>query len=206
MESSSHQQAKAVLDQALKELKEIDESGGWEIFGHGKGVEQMRKPSEVLFLIRGVCEVPLDHETIRDFIWATENKKKYDPAIAEVRVLETLSEDSRICYTKIKTPLVLSDRESVIVEGITQDEDENFYYVEKSIDYPSLPSAEGTIRVNLIIKGFVIKPIGPRSASLSYIFNLDPRGSLPEAVVNFIQKSQAKIAGTVRDLLKAGER
>ncbi|OMJ67481.1 hypothetical protein SteCoe_35346 [Stentor coeruleus] len=205
MEASLNQRAKETLDRAMNDLKEVNESGGWEVFGHGKKIEQMRKPSDVLFLIRGVCTIPLDHETVKAFVEKPENRPKFFTDISEVRVLETLSDGSQITLNVIKCPPGVSDRESITVCGVRVDDEENIYIAERSIDYGH-PVQDGKVRVDLHMSGFVIQPVGPRECTLAYIFNLDPKGALPEAFVNLVQKKQAKVPGIVRELLKSGER
>ena len=198
--------ARSVLAQALKDLKEIDESGGWEIFSRGKKVEKMRKPSEVLFLIRGVCEVPLSFEEVRDFLRKPTSRVKYITDMTNVDEVLIFGDGVSITRNTIKTPPGVSDRDAVTVNGMCEDQDECFYIAERSVEYPPLPPQDGFIRSNLLLSGFVVRPIGPRSTVLSYVFNLDPRGALPEAFVNFVQKEQAKVPGIVRELMKNGER
>jgi hypothetical protein len=206
MEPSYEQYAKGVLQQAFADLKDIDESGGWEVFGHGKKVEQMRKPSDVLFLFRGICTVPLDHETVRDFLKRPENRPKYSTDIKEVVILETFDDGTVVNVNKIWTPPGVSNRDSVTVFGVMQDEEENIYIAERSVEHKGYPEQNGYVRVNLMMSGFVIRPIGPRECTLSFVFNLDPRGSLPEGFVRMVQKKEAKMPGYIRDLLKKGER
>lgn len=205
MEGSFENYVKSVLSDALNSLKEIDESGGWEIFSRSKKIEKMRKPSEVLFLIRGVCEVPLSFEEVRDFLHKPDSRLKYISDLSEVNVVSTIGEDITITHNKIKTPPGISNRDSVTVNGMFEEND-TFYIAERSIEYPEIPPIDGTVRANLLMSGFVVRPIGPRSTMLSYVFNLDPRGALPEAFVNIVQKKQAEVPGIVRELLKAGER
>ncbi|OMJ66736.1 hypothetical protein SteCoe_36322 [Stentor coeruleus] len=206
MEGSLEQKAREVVTQALADLKSIDVSQGWDIFSTDNDVQQMRKPLENLFLVRGQTEVPLDFEIIRDFVHNIDHKHKYHTDFEEVRVVEAFSDELKIIHHKIKTPPGVANRESVVVQGLFSDEEENVYLVERSIEHPSVPVTAGYVRVDLYICGFVIRPTGPRSATLSYIFHLDPKGSLPTFFVNLIQKDKASIPFTVRELLKSGER
>ena len=206
MEGSFEQQARTVIAQALKDLKEIDESAGWEFFSRSKGVDKMRKRSDVLFLIRGVCEVPLSFEEVRDFLTNTSNRPKYVTDISSVDQVLSFPDGPSITHNHIKTPPGVSNRDSVTVNGVYEDEDENIFIAERSIEYPQIPPVDGVVRANLLLSGFVVRPTGPRTTMLSHVFNLDPRGSLPEAFINLVQKAQANVPGNIRELLKSGER
>ncbi|OMJ66746.1 hypothetical protein SteCoe_36311 [Stentor coeruleus] len=206
MEGSLEQKAREIANQALVDLKSIDASQGWEIFSTENDVQQMRKPLDNLFLVRGQTEVPLDFELVRDFVHNIENKTKLDEYFEEVKLVESFSNDLRIIHHKIKCPPGVTNRESVVVQGLFSDDQENYYIVERSIEHPSVPITDAYVRVDLYMWGFVIKPTGPRSATLSHVFHLDPKGSLPNFFVNLVQKCQAATPGMVRELLKSGER
>lgn len=206
MEGGFEQEARKLLEESLQALKVLDTSTGYEVFSHSKQVESMRKPSDTLFMLRGVCEVPLDYETIRDFIKEPSNKAKWDPDMEEVREVIKYSDDISIVYNRIKTPPGVSGRDAVYVQGVFMDDDENIFIPSRSVDFPGLPIVNGIVRVNVNMAGYVIKPTGPRSSVLSYIFNVDPKGALPNMLVNLVQKTQTRFPGAIRDLLKAGER
>lgn len=206
MESFGQEEAMKVLAQSLEDLKSLEQSTDWDVFSHSKQTESMRKPSGNLYLLRGICEVPLDHETIRDFIINPLNKPKWDSVITDVKELERYSDDFAIIYNYIKTGPGISPREAVYVQGVFMDDDENIFIPSRSIDYPSLPVGIGCIRVNIFMAGYIIRPIGPRLSQLQFISKVDPCGTIPTMLTNIIQKTQTRVPALIRDLLKNGER
>ena len=68
MDEYLKQKSEKIAAEALTDLKAYDASSGWEIFSTDKKVKKMRKRLGNLFLVRGVCDMPLFFETIRDFL------------------------------------------------------------------------------------------------------------------------------------------
>eukprot|EP01065_Artemidia_motanka_P040743 TRINITY_DN515_c0_g1_i1.p1 TRINITY_DN515_c0_g1~~TRINITY_DN515_c0_g1_i1.p1 ORF type:complete len:568 (+),score=132.19 TRINITY_DN515_c0_g1_i1:59-1762(+) len=77
-----------------------------------------------------------------------------------------------------------------------------FLVVNRSRPHPRCPDKKGFVRGSSICSGYLIRPHGRKSCSLTYIAQSDPKGSIPAWVVNSIITSQ--VPKTIANLAKVG--
>lgn len=57
-------------------------------------------------------------------------------------------------------------------------------YIDKSIEFPDCPPIKGIERADMLFQGWFIKKTGPNSINAINIGNMDPKGSIPKAILN----------------------
>ena len=192
--------ARANWTNSVQKLIDLDESDDWEIFKRKGDWVGMRMKTDVLFALKGECIINSDPQPIIDLIRVPENKLKFSPDIEAAELLHDVDGNLKIIYNRIKTPPIISNRDAVFVQGMQQD-GEDTYIASTSTVFPERPEIDGVVRVNVIIGGYIVRPIEPGKCTFSYIMNVDPRGDIPSAVTNMVQKRQIKIVLTIRDIV-----
>lgn len=205
MEPDIQQYAHDRWGDAVERLLEIEDSEDWEIMKRKDNWVGMRQKSETLFTLKGECLIDSDPQPIIEFIREPTNKVKFDKDIEFSEEVLLVDDNLKIVYHKIKTPPVLTSRDVLFVQGIREIEG-NYYIASKSIEFAGKPPINGIIRANIIIAGYIVKPIEPGKSTLSYIMNVDPLGSIPKVVINLVQKSQIENVLRIRDHVMKGNK
>lgn len=133
----------------------------------------------------------------------------YDPAFESQKYLQKVNDFIWINYTRIKRVAVISGRDIIIIVNFTVNEEGVIYIVGFSDEREDLvPLQPDRVRGGLPIGGFKIEHIKnqPGKILLTYIVDMDPRGSVPSFLLSTALKDQATklalIRGLVADLEK----
>ena len=101
--------------------------------------------------------------------------------------VEKLSDFDRVIYNRFDVPWPCSDRDSVM--QVLAELDRANHYVKLRflrIQHPLRPELEGVIRIPDLRSEAVLKAIGPNQTEVSYLLDIDPGGSLPGWLVEWV--------------------
>ncbi|MEC8051340.1 MAG: START domain-containing protein [Myxococcota bacterium] len=101
--------------------------------------------------------------------------------------IEKLSDFDRVIYNRFDVPWPCSDRDSVM--QVLAELDRANHYVKLRflrIQHPLRPELEGVIRIPDLRSEAVLKAIGPNQTEVSYLLDIDPGGSLPGWLVEWV--------------------
>jgi hypothetical protein len=183
-------------------LKHEDDWDGWEFVSDTNDVISSRKPAASgYYYIRGQGEVNVPMEAIVALLKDTTQKAKFDSMFLEGRTLHEFSENLKISYQQFKAPWPVSNRDFVFAVGERRLDDGAFVIVGKSIELATFPAQSGVVRADMDFGGYVLRPKGEAKTQMSYLFHIDPRGSVPTMVVNYTQTEQTQVVHRIRVLL-----
>uniref|UniRef100_A0A8C5MJF1 START domain-containing protein 10 n=1 Tax=Leptobrachium leishanense TaxID=445787 RepID=A0A8C5MJF1_9ANUR len=139
-------------------------------------------------------------DTVYDVLHDTEYRKKWDMNMIETRDFAILSANADVGYYSWKCPKPLKNRDVVTLRSWLLLED-CYMIINFSVKHNLYPPRKDLVRAVSLIAGYLIKITGPSSCTLTYLAQVDPRGSLPKWVVN--KASQYMAPKILRKLHKA---
>ena len=101
--------------------------------------------------------------------------------------IEKLSDFDRVIYNRFDVPWPASDRDSVM--QVLAELDRSNHYVKLRflrLKHPLRPEVEGVIRIPDLRSEAVLKAVGPNQTEVSYLLDIDPGGSLPGWLVEWV--------------------
>ena len=105
----------------------------------------------------------------------------------------TLEIYHRTMAFKSPSALLISPRDfEVLISEKFEDNDNRFICKCLSVTPPTTPAVPGSIRGEILTTGFIAQAKSPRSVSVFYVAQIDPKGWIPSSVVNMIISRQAK--------------
>lgn len=128
--------------------------------------------------------------------------------------LQKLSDFDRVIYNRFDVPWPASDRDSVM--QVLAELDRERHYVKLRflrIKHPLRPEFEGVVRIPDLTSEAELTAIGPNKTKVSYLIDIDPGGSLPSWLVEWVveripyqmlkklQKQIVKTQGTYGDFI-----
>eukprot|EP01089_Gocevia_fonbrunei_P015219 TRINITY_DN437_c0_g4_i2.p1 TRINITY_DN437_c0_g4~~TRINITY_DN437_c0_g4_i2.p1 ORF type:complete len:212 (+),score=54.00 TRINITY_DN437_c0_g4_i2:93-728(+) len=200
----------SLIAETFKEIKELMESAtttenGWDPLSLPPGCSGAWTRSNAqssVRLVRSQAEINASVDTVGDYMWneTAEAKKKDDETLLEHTVVVEPSNELRLLYQLYKLPWPISNRDALFYAAIKRDEKGARYHIGKSIpnqDVVKTPS--GTVRAQVLTSAYVMQPLEGNKTLLTYVVQLDPKGSLPTALVNSSQGKSAKRVVQIRD-------
>jgi hypothetical protein len=184
----THEQASAILDASISQM-----------LGTEDGVHRsMRSLPNDKQLIRGIGTLNFTPEEIRDFLWKNEDKKLWDELLEESYPIVEFDRWLKVNYEHFRVTWPVSDRDFVYAYKAVP-RDDGIVMVAKSVEF-GVPEREGIVRGEVTATGYFLKRVGERRTEITYLLCLDPKGSLPQLVVDFIGQKQT---GNVRKIIEA---
>lgn len=191
MEDPHFAQATALLEGCTEELlRLVARTDGWSDLGAKDGVTGGRMANnEGPQQVRTQCTINKPVEQVRAFLWDFNNKSRWDEVLKEIRMVKPLGDNIRIMYEQSNAPWPVSNRDFVYAQRFIERPD-GFMIMNKSID-AGVPEVKGVVRAEIHHTAIYLKRIGDGSSTeLTIVGCVDPKGSIPTAVVNKSAKKQ----------------
>jgi hypothetical protein len=161
----------------------------WEHIDRQDGIEVYKKETSdsplVAFKGVAVVEAPLDK-----VLWVlvdNEHKTEWVDMCSESRVLEQVSPFEFVVYQRFSLPWYLSDRDYVYRGRAVREADGTVRVLLASCRRPDAPETVG-VRGELIDSCYVLTPLGPGRTRVSVEIHTDPKGMVPDWLVNLVQR------------------
>ena len=103
--------------------------------------------------------------------------------------VEKLSDFDRVIYNRFDVPWPASDRDSVM--QVLADFDRVNHYVKLKfvrVKHGSCPEVDGVVRIPELTSEAVLKALSPTQTRVSYLLDIDPGGSLPKWLIEWVVK------------------
>ncbi|XP_063288270.1 START domain-containing protein 10-like [Pelobates fuscus] len=184
---------------------QCESSEGW-VSSYSKGGigVWMKPPSDKTSLIhtcKGCMTFPdVSADTVYDVLHDIEYRKKWDVNVIETHDIALLSANADVGYYSWKCPKPLKNRDVVTLRSWLL-LDDCYMIINFSVKHSSYPPRKDLVRAVSLLAGYLIKITGPNSCILTYLAQVDPRGSLPKWVVN--KSSQFLAPKILRKMHKA---
>lgn len=184
---------------------QCESNEGWTSYYNKPGIGVWMKPpsgkSCLVHTVKGCMTFPdVPAETVYDVLHDTDYRKKWDLNMIETRDIARLSVNADVGYYSWKCPKPVKNRDVVTLRSwlILPD---SYIIINFSVKHSMYPPRRDMIRAVSFLAGYLIKMNGPTSCTLTYLAQVDPRGSLPKWVVN--KSSQYLAPKILRKLHKA---
>ncbi|XP_078496300.1 START domain-containing protein 10-like [Lissotriton helveticus] len=122
-------------------------------------------------------------ETLYDVLHDIEYRKKWDISMIETRDIARISANADVGYYSWKCPKPLKNRDVVTLRSWLV-LDKYYMIINFSVKHPDYPPRRDRVRAVSLLAGYLITSTGPNSCILTYLAQVDPKGSLPKWVVN----------------------
>ena len=116
------------------------------------------------------------------------HRKNWIPYLEESRILKTISVTEKLEYSLFAAPWPASDRDFVYRLSLAHRDKEKVIYDMKSELSDLMPEQEGLVRADLIESQYTLTVIDENQTNVELIFYADPKGWLPNWIINIIQK------------------
>jgi len=174
---------------------------GWEDLGVKEAVHSYRKQiNSGVYYIKGVGDISTPVQTILDLTRDQSRRKLWDSMFKEGRNVHEFTEHSRLVYEQFTAPWPVSNRDFLLANYV-QHTAEFSVSVNFSVEHPSVPPVRGVVRAHTEVGGFICRKLGERETRVTFVLCMDPRGAIPQAIVNASQKKQAQKISKIRAVL-----
>ncbi|KAM6447753.1 START domain-containing protein 10 isoform 1-T1 [Liasis olivaceus] len=183
---------------------ECNSEVGWNLTYHRSGIAvwiQMLEAEKSLHKIK--CRMDckdISAETLYDVLHDIEYRKKWDTNVIETFDIGKLTVNADVGYYAWKCPKPLKNRDVITLRSwLPMGSD--YIIMNYSVKHPKYPPRKDMVRAVSIQTGYLIQGKGAKNCSLTYLAQVDPRGSLPKWVVN--KSSQFLAPKAMKKMYKA---
>jgi len=181
----------------LKQL--IAETEGWENIKNSQElVAFKRKTDSGIHLIKAIAEMDRSPEEVFNIIWDYERKHEWDEMLLESTLVQEFESDLRVLYNRFHAPWPVSERDFVFASKKYIEDSGSILVVGCSVD-AGVPERNKTVRGEILASGFYIEKLSETRCRVTYLVNVDPKGSLPTWLVNKMSGKQCNNLIKIRD-------
>eukprot|EP00697_Spironema_sp_BW2_P003912 gnl/Spiro4/1525_TR825_c0_g1_i1.p1 gnl/Spiro4/1525_TR825_c0_g1~~gnl/Spiro4/1525_TR825_c0_g1_i1.p1 ORF type:complete len:220 (-),score=49.74 gnl/Spiro4/1525_TR825_c0_g1_i1:43-663(-) len=177
----------------------------WQFIEVQQGVRTYRykRDSSPIHLIIGELEdMVVDVEFLRSQVFRPDFQREFDPMLIDIRELVDLNGmhkvHEKVIQASFKLPWPMSDRDFVWREHYDCVEDLHFV-VGRSIEHPDAPPSRKYVRAEIQESGLLWRETAPGRVHLVYMVQVDPKGLIPNWLVNLVAADQALNVARMRD-------
>uniref|UniRef100_A0A671MKJ4 START domain-containing protein 10 n=1 Tax=Sinocyclocheilus anshuiensis TaxID=1608454 RepID=A0A671MKJ4_9TELE len=150
------------------------------------GLERESMQAERFLLLSPQCRMlckDIPAETMYDVLHDIEYRRKWDANVIETFDIGKLTVNADVGYYSWKCPKPLKNRDVITLRSwLPMGND--YIIMNYSVKHAKYPPKKDLVRAVSIQTGYLIQHTGPISCTLTYLAQVDPRGSLPKWVVN----------------------
>lgn len=122
-------------------------------------------------------------ETMYDVLHDIDYRKKWDTNVIETFDIGKLTVNADVGYYSWSCPNPLRNRDVITLRSWLQI-GKDYIIMNYSVKHPKYPPKKDFVRAVSIQTGYMVQSQGPSHCTLTYMAQVDPRGSLPKWVVN----------------------
>ena len=189
-------------DEVSSILEDLELSGGWEILSHKLfDVTKQRKDNDESIIFSSETIIQRLPEEISEAILDPELRRQWDPYFSSCESLVQWGKNLQLIYTQQKYKWPLSDRDFILIQGISKDPEQKITIGWKSIEYDKKPRLSGFIRGNIQYSGYVITKVSDDSSHITFIEKSPPNGLIPTFLWNYMQKKDLETILLLKNFL-----
>lgn len=164
----------------------------WEKIRDEDGIVVHKKevPGSPLVAFRGTGVVDAPLSKVVFVLIDLARTKEWVERVVEGRIVRQISETEYVTYTHLGAPLIVSDREFVSRAKISMEPGKLVRFTMNATEDPDAPRGK-YVRGELIGSSWEVRPVDATHTLVTAEIHADPKGSLPKAIVNFLQTSWA---------------
>lgn len=131
---------------------------------------------------RMVCK-DVSAEAMYDVLHDTEYRRKWDSNVIETFDIGKLTVNADVGYYSWKCPKPLRNRDVITLRSWLQI-GKDYIIMNYSVKHAKYPPKKDLVRAVSLQTGYMVQSTGPEHCILTYLAQVDPKGSLPKWVVN----------------------
>jgi hypothetical protein len=198
----SRDQVSSIADTCVSQLLFlINDESGWTELDPEDGVRRsMRSLPNDKHLMRGIGTLDFSVDEISAFLLDPATKPLYDEMLVEGFNLCEYNSTMKVIYERYKAIWPVCDRDFVLVIKAIE-RDDGKILVGKSVEF-GVPEREGVVRGELVAGCSYLKRAGEKKTEMIYLFCADPKGAIPQVVVDFVGQKQTSVVRKIREAMK----
>ena len=162
----------------------------WEKIKEENGVVVYSREIDGSDIIKVKTQVVIDAnmEKIRSILDDVSNRGKWVPFLEESRVLKKYSATEKLEYSLFAAPWPASDRDFVYHQRLLYKDDKKIVFVMNVEEHELMPVQDGIVRADMIESQYTLISLTNNKTKVELIFYADPKGWLPDWLINKIQQ------------------
>jgi len=160
-----------------------------------------------IFYIKASGEVNCSANTLLDWLYNVDNIAETDPMYKKGEIVEKFDDDNIIFYGQWSAPWPIWHRDFVYLWSKNWTKDGCGIGAGISVLHSGFVEGEGKckghVRAEIVETGFVVKDLGKpqdKKSEFSYIVCINPRGWIPNFIVNIVASDQAlNVYSTIKE-------
>lgn len=178
----------------------------WKLHAEQNGIKvyTAKQESSALNAIRATFEAEATLSQYAAVILDVSGYKKWNYSSSKAYIISQISDSEFIFYSESKLPWPVSDRYVVLHLKLFLDTAANTLKIVMKDLPEQIPKKEGLVRMTNFSSVLNVVQVTPDKLQVEYVVTLDPGGSIPASVVNWISaKFPIKSFTNLRNLLKS---
>jgi len=153
-------------------------------------------------LSRGETVVNYPMDAVCEFISAEGCLKKLNDKMVDYKCIKNFEDKSgRVVYMEYKGVWPVANRDFVNVGMHIKEEDGTFYMPSRHCEF-GIAEKKGIVRGVIHIGGYVVKKVDENSCHVTYISDVDIKGSVPAMIKNMLAQNQGTIVTKIEPTMK----
>jgi len=145
-------------------------------------------PGSDILKIKTKTIVKASISKIQSILDNVKHRKNWIPYLQESSIIEIKSDTEKFEYSLFSAPWPASDRDFVYKLTLISSNESNITYQMTSVQHPGKPVTDDMIRADLMESTYILTALSPQLTQVELIFHADPRGWLPDWIINIIQR------------------
>lgn len=195
MEGNVQTQVEAEAKDVVERLIALNNNPNWVANGNDP-CTMFKIELENRVASKGVAVVNYPIEKVMEFFNLPDATPRINEMCVKYEILYRDPNDAyKIIYMEMKAQWPVSNRDFVLVSS-RKKEGNAMYLATKSCNYPK-PEANGIVRAELHVGGYIIEKIDEKSTRVTYVSDSDAKGNIPGMIKNTVSAKQGGVASKV---------
>ena len=179
---------------------------GWISLGTSKGIAILKKIPQKgeppINSVKGSGKINCPPEFLIRILMDTTYSKQLDDLLDKMTLMKEVDDHVQLMYLKYKAFWPTTARDFCVLSVFGQFDKSTFVHAASSVVDPRVPEEKGYVRGEVLSGGYVIQacPGQPGLSRVTYVTQVDLKGSVPAFVVNKVCESQPQCVNHFRHI------
>ena len=181
-------------------LRLIGSHPTWEELEEDDGVTKFKNLTDGG--IQAICskaDICYSISTVSEFLLDDRKRKLWDELLLDSYPIKIINKKFKITYALYELPWPFSNRDFVVGTKVKEVND-GLIIVSKSVD-GIVPENDGIVRAEMTVSGFYLKEIRSNLTHLTYLMCADPKGLIPNFLINSLAETHCAAVTKIRSAL-----
>lgn len=167
--------------------------GQWTPISEKDGIKIYKKKllNNPLLALRAIGDLESSIETLLTIFRDVEGSLEWAPRLKKRTILKNISESEAIIYEVRGLPWPCKNRDLVLHNKLHFDKKKKALILRTQSlnNFPQDPGSQKFVRAQLSYSAVSMKPLSKKRTRVEIIIHVDPKGDIPNWLVNFFQKN-----------------